>query len=178
MPHEEPLLQNPPSGVVTYYWLRTSATQPLKLELLDGSGAVRACAASDTHVRVVDTEALNIQPVWVQPTDPPSGAAGMHRYALGSASGRGFGGFGRGSEAPAAPDACTAPTGSAAGQTANPPARGPGGVRGAAALLPPGNYTVRLTVDGQTYSRPVTIKPDPRGITNDTDDNPMGDDDN
>jgi hypothetical protein len=29
--------------------------------------------------------------------------------------------------------------------------------------LQPGQYTVRLTVDGQTYNQPVTIKPDPRG---------------
>jgi photosystem II stability/assembly factor-like uncharacterized protein len=178
LPHEEPQMQNPPAGVVTYYWLRSAAAHPLKLELLDGSGAVRACAASDTRVRVVDTETLNIQPIWVPPTDPPSGAAGMHRYVLGGASGRGFGGFGRGSEAPPAPDACTPPAGAAAAQANNPPARGPGIVRGGAALLPPGDYTVRLTVDGQTYSRPVMIKPDPRGINNDADDNPMGDDDN
>jgi hypothetical protein len=29
--------------------------------------------------------------------------------------------------------------------------------------LQPGQYTVRLTVDGQTYNQPVTIKPDPHG---------------
>jgi hypothetical protein len=28
--------------------------------------------------------------------------------------------------------------------------------------LQPGQYSVRLTVDGQSYSQPVTIKPDPR----------------
>jgi len=36
----------------------------------------------------------------------------------------------------------------------------PGGTPG----LPPGQYTVQLTVDGQTYRQPVTIKPDPRGV--------------
>jgi hypothetical protein len=30
----------------------------------------------------------------------------------------------------------------------------------------PGQYTVRLTVDGQTYTQPVTVKPDPRGAPN------------
>jgi hypothetical protein len=29
--------------------------------------------------------------------------------------------------------------------------------------LAPGEYGVRLTVDGQTYTQPVTVKPDPRG---------------
>ena len=154
LPHEEPQLENPPSGVLAYYWLQAPAKQPLKLELLDSSGAVRACAASDTAVRPVDTETLNVQAVWVQPVQPPSPAAGMHRYALGGAAGRGFGGFGRaGSGPPPPPDACAA----------NPPARGPAGRRGGAPPFAPGDYTVRLTVDGQTYNQPVTIKPDPRG---------------
>jgi hypothetical protein len=29
----------------------------------------------------------------------------------------------------------------------------------------PGEFTVRLTVNGQTYTQPVTIKPDPRTVT-------------
>jgi|HubBroStandDraft_1064217.scaffolds.fasta_scaffold00708_3 photosystem II stability/assembly factor-like uncharacterized protein len=164
LPHEEPQLENPPSGILAYYWLRTAASQPLKLELLDSSGAVRACAASDTPVRPVDTEKLNIQAVWVQPAQPPSAAAGMHRYALGGATGRGFGGpggFGRGSEPAPAADACTPP----AGAQVVSPAPG-GGRRGGAPSLPPGEYTIRLTVDGQTYSQPATIKPDPRGLPN------------
>jgi len=166
LPHEEPQLENPPAGVLAYYWLRTAVTKPLKLELLDSTGAVRACAASDTTVRPVDTEALSVQPIWVQPPQPPSAAAGMHRYALGGAVGRGAGGpgsFGRGSGP--APDACTPPAGAAGAQVANPPTRGPGGGgrRGGVPSLPPGDYTVHLTVDGQAYSQPVTIKPDPRG---------------
>jgi len=158
LPHEEPQLENPPSGVVAYYWLRTGATQPLKLELLDDAGAVRACAASDTPVRPVDTETLNIQAVWAQPTQPPSAAAGMHRYALGGAAGRGVFGFGRGPAPPPAKDACTA---AAAAQPS--PGPGGGGRRSGAPSIAPGKYTVRLTVDGQSYSQPVTIKPDPRG---------------
>ena len=165
LPHEEPQLENPPSGVLAYYWLRTPTSQPLKLELLDSSGAVRACAASDTPVRPVDTEKLNIQAIWVQPTQAPlSAAAGMHRYALGGETGRGFGFGGFGRAAPVGRDACTPAEGAKA---ANPPAPGPSGVgRGRTPSLPPGDYTVRLTVDGQTYSQPVKIKPDPRGLPN------------
>ncbi len=168
LPHEEPQMENPPSGVLTYYWLQTAARQPLKLELLDSSGAVRACAASDTPVRPVDTETLSVQAIWVQPLQPPSAAAGMHRYALGGARGfGGFAGFGRASGPPTAPDACTPPAGAKA---ASPPAAGPGGGRrGGAPSLPAGDYTVRLTVDGQAYSQPVTIKPDPRGAPNGVD---------
>ena len=146
-------------------------SQPVKLELVDGSGAVKACAASDTPVRPVDTETLNVQAIWQQPAQPPSAAAGMHRFALGAPAGRGGGGFGRGGGPPPAPDACT-PAAGAAAEPAPATGRGGrggrggggGGGRGGAPGLPPGQYTVRLTVDGQTYAQPVTLKPDPRGV--------------
>jgi hypothetical protein len=174
LPHEEPQMENPPAGVVAYYWLKSAATQPVKLELLDGSGAVRACAASDTPVRPPDTETLNVQAIWQQPAQPPSAAAGMHRHALGGGGGRGFGGggFGRSGGAPPTPDACTpaggaanAPDAQAAGGRGGRGGRGGGGGgRGGAPALQPGAYTVRLTVDGRTYTQPVTVKPDPRGV--------------
>jgi len=171
LPHEEPQELNPPSGVVTYYWLKTAPAHPLKLELLDGSGAVRACAASDTPVRPVDTETLNVQEIWERPAQPPSAAAGMHHAALGGAAGRGGGGGGRGGgAAPVVVDACTPAAGAPA--AAAPPAGGRGrggrgggggGGRGGGAVLQAGQYTVRLTVDGQTYTQPAMVKPDPRG---------------
>jgi photosystem II stability/assembly factor-like uncharacterized protein len=172
MPHEEPQEENPPSGLVAYYWLKAAAAAPLKLELLDGSGAVRACAASDTPVRPVDTELLNVQAIWQQPAQPPSAAAGMHRFALGGSAGRGggFGGRGGGG-APAARDACTV---AAADAGAAPAARGGGrgrggrgGGRGANPGLQPGEYSVRLSVDGKTYTQPVSVKADPRGAPKD-----------
>ena len=174
LPHEEPQMENPPSGVLAYYWLKDGAKQPLKLELLDGTGAVKACAASDTPVRPVDTETLNVQAIWQQPAQPPSAAAGMHRHALGAAGGRGGGGgFGRGGGAPPVRDACSPPAGT---QAAEPAAAGRGrggrgggggggggGGRGATGLAP-GSYSVRLTVDGQIFTQPVMLKPDPRGV--------------
>jgi photosystem II stability/assembly factor-like uncharacterized protein len=168
MPHDEPQLQNPPSGVVAYYWLRNAVAGPLKLELLDGAGVVRACAASDTPVRPPDTGTLNVQAIWMPPAQPPAAAAGMHRAALGGAAGRGGGGFGgRGAGVAPVTDSCT----TAASAAAVPPApgrggrggRGGGAGRGGVPGLPPGQYNLRLTVDGQTYTQPVTIKPDPRG---------------
>src|SRR5260370_10709015 len=108
LPHEEPQMENPPAGVVAYYWLKAAAERPVKLELVDGAGAVRACAASDTPVRPVDTEAINVQAIWQQPAQPPPAAAAMHRYALAGAAGRGIGGgggVGRGGGAPPPPAA-------------------------------------------------------------------------
>jgi hypothetical protein len=143
MPHEEPQQMNPPSGVLLYYSLKAAAKQPLKLELVNSAGVVRACAASDTVVRPVDTEAINVQAIWEQPTPPPSAAAGMHRFALGGGGGRG----GAGSAATTR-DACTSAIPAPAGRVAQ--------------VLQPGMYTLRLTVDGQSYTQPVTVKPDPR----------------
>jgi hypothetical protein len=163
MPHEEPQEENPPSGVVAYYWLKAAPASPLKVELLDGSGAVRACAASDTPVRPVDTETLNVQAIWQQPAQPPSAAAGMHRFALGGSAGRGFGFGGRGGGGAPVVDACTASTAvSPAPAAARGSGRGGRGGRGGTGLQP-GEYTVRLTVDGKTYTQPVAVKPDPRG---------------
>jgi photosystem II stability/assembly factor-like uncharacterized protein len=161
LPHEEPQHLNPPSGVLAYYWLKSPASQPLKIELLDGTGAVKACAASDTPVRPVDTEAINVQAIWEQPAQPPSAAAGMHRVALGGSAGRGGGFGGRGAAAAPVKDACTGaipePAAGRGGRGGGRGGRGGGG-------LAPGQYTVRLTVDGQTYTQPVALKPDPRGV--------------
>jgi len=163
LPHEEPQHLNPPSGVVAYYWLKTGAAQPLTVELLDHNGLRRACVASDTPANPPDTETLNVQAIWEQPVQPPSAAAGMHRVALNIAGGRGgFGG--RGNPAPPPKDACT--SGNAPEPAAARGGRGGGGGRGGAPVLQPGQYTVRLTVDGQTYTQPATVKPDPRGVPN------------
>jgi len=155
LPHEEPQESNPPAGVVAYYWLKTASAGPLKLELLDAGGAVRACSASDTLVRPPDTETLNVQAIWEQPAPPPSAAAGLHRFAIGGAAGRGAGGGGggRGGRGDAAPaDACSSVAAPAVG-----------GRGGGNAGLQPGQYTLRLTVDGRMFTQPATVKPDPRG---------------
>ncbi len=157
LPHEEPQELNPPAGVVAYYWLKSAPSSPLKVELVDASGKVSACVASDTPVKPVDTEAINVQAYWVEPVLPPSTEPGMHRVALNVVAPRAFGGGRRISLPPE--DACH-PAGTAAPKPTTTPAH-PG--RGAAGLQP-GNYTVRLTMDGQTLSQPVTVKPDPRRL--------------
>jgi photosystem II stability/assembly factor-like uncharacterized protein len=168
LPHEEPQELNPPQGVLVYYWLKSSATSPIKFELVDSRGRVRACSASDTPAPAVDTEKINVQAIWEQPALPPSAEAGMHRVALNVAAPRfGGGGGGRGAASPRPHDACSddmpeptsAPRGAGGG--------GSGGRRSPAELSP-GDYTIRLTVDGKTYTQPATVKPDPRGNHIDT----------
>ena len=170
LPHEEPQEQNPPAGVVAYYWLKSAPSGPLKLELVDGSGKVATCLASDTPVKPVDTEAINVQAYWDEPAPPPSAAPGMHRIALNVVTPRGFG-FGR-RPTPPPMDACN-PVGTPLAQPEAAPMR-PGR---RAQSLQPGDYTVRLSVDGQTLTQPVTVKPDPRQLPKGAEASPEGGDD-
>jgi photosystem II stability/assembly factor-like uncharacterized protein len=156
LPHEEPQELNPPAGVAAYYWLQSAPSGPLKLELVDAKGIVRACLASDTPVSPVDTEAINVQAIWEQPAPPPSAAPGMHRAVLNVRPVRGGGGGTRG---PRSPDACTRPSAQATPAASQPQVRSRSSPE-----LQPGEYSVRMTVDGETYSRPVTITPDPRHL--------------
>jgi hypothetical protein len=174
LPHEEPQEVNPPAGVLVYYWLKSAPSGTLKVELVDSTGKVAVCEASDTPIKLVDTEAINVQAIWELPTPPPSALLGMHRIALNIATPRGFGGVGRRAAIPPPPmDACH-PAGTSAPRTEDNPQRR---VRGTAGLQP-GEYTVKLTVNGQTYTQPVTIKADPRNLPNGADASPEGEEDN
>jgi hypothetical protein len=61
--HEDPQEVNPPAGVLAYYWLKSAFSGPLKLELVDSTGKVAVCEASDTPIKQVDTEAINVQAI-------------------------------------------------------------------------------------------------------------------
>jgi hypothetical protein len=169
LPHEEPQEMNPPAGVVAYYWLKSPPSSPLKVELVDASGKVAVCVASDTPVKPVDTEMINVQAYWEEPVPPPSAATGMHRVALNVAAPRGFGAGRRISLPPQ--DACH-PAGAPAPKPQSAPMRPGQGATG----LQPGDYTVRLTIDGQTLTQSVRVKPDPRRLPKGADASP--DDDN
>lgn len=171
LPHEEPQELNPPAGVLAYYWLKNTPNSPIKIELIDAQDKVMACVASDTAVKPVDTETINVQAYWLEPLNPPSAEPGMHRVALNVASPRGFG-FGR--RTPPAPPVDACHPGGTKAEPAQTPATGVG--RGPLSL-DPGNYTVRLTVDGQTLTQPVTILPDPRMLPKGADASPDDDDD-
>jgi hypothetical protein len=108
LPHEEPQESNPPAGVVAYYWLKTASAGPLKLELLDAGGVVRACSASDMPERQPNTETLNVQAIWDQPAPPPSAALGMHRFGIGTTVARAGGGGDGGRGNVGSDDACSA----------------------------------------------------------------------
>jgi photosystem II stability/assembly factor-like uncharacterized protein len=135
-PRDEALAENPPFGAMIDYYLKSSVAGPVVLEILDPAGDVIRRYSSEDKPREVDTDKLNIPTYWLPKPQILSTEAGMHRWIW---------------------DLRPTPP-------ANP--RGSGlesiffGGRVPAVL--PGNYTVRLTVNGQSQSQPLVIKRDPR----------------
>jgi hypothetical protein len=122
-------------------------------------------------VKPVDTEKIDVQAIWREPAPPPTATAGMHRYALNIAQRRGEE-FGGDAHQVKPHDACsdTMLKQMGAPQMHGEPRRSP-------VALEPGTYTVQMVVNGQTYSQPAVVAPDPRGAKPyDADENPDNDD--
>ena len=178
LPKDEPFAENPPIGAMIDYYLKSASAGPVTLEILDVSGQVIRRFASDEVTPPRDPNTLNIPAHWVPTPEPLSATAGMHRWiwdlraaTAGGGAGRGGGqgagrgaGGGRAAAAGGAGAATAAAAGGAAGagQGAGRGAGGGGGGRGGGAAAQPGAYTVKLTVDGKSYTQPLTVKADPR----------------
>ena len=103
---DEPQAPNPPNAAYIDYYLRTPSTDPVTVEVLDSAGTVVATYSSDP-TRQPPPPARggfgggrpggipNTSPLWRQPPEPMSPAAGMHRVAWNLAPAGGFGGGAR-----------------------------------------------------------------------------------
>ena len=131
------IAENPPSGAVIDYYLKAASSGPVTLEILDASGQTIRRYSSDDRTPPRDPNTLNIPAHWVPVPEPLSAAAGMHRWVW--------------DLRPTPP-----PAGGRGG------GGGGGGGRGGAAMSPTGAYTVKLTVNGKSYTQPLMVKPDPR----------------
>jgi hypothetical protein len=138
---DEPSAENPPIGAIVDYYLKAAPSGPVTIEILNASGAVVRHASSADPVPPVEPNTLVTNAVWQRVQQPPSAAAGMHRYVWDfrpdppASGGRGRGGRGGG---------------------------GGGGGRGGPPPVAPGTYSVRLTANGQSFTEPLVVKPDPR----------------
>jgi len=142
LPKDEPFAENPPNGAIIDYYLKSAPSGPVVLEVVDAAGNGVRRFASDDHPQPRDPNTLNVQTVWAPVAEPLSATAGMHRWVWDL----------RGTP-PAAP---------AGGRGGGRGAGGGGGRgRGGAPLL--GTFSVRLTVDGKTYTQPLVVRADPRG---------------
>jgi hypothetical protein len=110
----------------------------MTLEVLDSSSKVVAHFSGDDKAPPVNPQ-LDVPAYWLRPFQPLATGAGMHRFIWdlhGSPSGRG----GRGGEPPISAVYMDTPVN-----------EGP--------WLPAGSYTVKLTVGGQSYTQPLTVRP-------------------
>jgi photosystem II stability/assembly factor-like uncharacterized protein len=134
---DEPQAGNPPNGAIIDYYLKSAATGPVVIEILDPSGATFRRYASDDPRPLVNPDALAVSLLWAPSPQAMPASAGMHRWVWDfrptPAPGGGRGGRGGG-----------------------------GGGRGGAPAAQPGTYTVKLTVDGKSYTQPLVVKVDPR----------------
>ena len=162
LPKDEPFAENPPYGAIIDYYLKSAASGPVTLEILDSSGQTIRRYSSDDRPTPQDPNRLNVQAIWMPTPEPLSAAAGMHRWVWDlRATPAGGGGAARG-EAGAAGAGGRGAGGAAGGFG------GRGGGRGGAPSAQPGTYTVKLTVDGKSYTQPLTVKPDPRVTSSST----------
>jgi photosystem II stability/assembly factor-like uncharacterized protein len=136
LPPETPQAKNPPDGAIIDYYLPAAARGPVTLEILDAQGQVVRRYSSAAHPPKLNPRKLSIPAYWIHPPKVLSAAAGGHRWVWNVRY--------------AAP-AGTGPRGFYAFFF---------GAGGPWAL--PGQYTVRLSYDGRTFTRPLTIRMDPR----------------
>jgi photosystem II stability/assembly factor-like uncharacterized protein len=143
LPPDEPAAQNPPDGAVIDYYLARASSTPVTLEILDADGKfVRRFSSTDKPE--VSEEQLRKQliPVyWIRTPRVLSIAVGMHRWV-----------WDLHYPAPVS-TRHEYPIAAIPHDTPRMPL-GPTAV--------PGQYTVRLTMNGKSYSAALTIRMDPR----------------
>jgi photosystem II stability/assembly factor-like uncharacterized protein len=146
LPPEIPAGKNPPDGAIIDYYLAGAASGPVQLEIFDERDhLVRRYASTDKPEPMEKTASEHPIPMyWVRPAQTLSTGAGMHRfvwdlhYAPPDSLGHEF------------------PISAIYHDTPKYPL---------GAWVLPGNYTVKLTVDGRDYSQPLNVKMDPRITT-------------
>jgi photosystem II stability/assembly factor-like uncharacterized protein len=144
LPPDEPGAPNPPEGAIINYYLKAEASAPVTLDVVDADGRVVRHYSSADPVVKPDPIGGNLPLYWFRPPMVLSTSPGMHRFTwdvhyqpiVGGGGGRGGLPI-----AAVAYDTVPAPT---------------------SPWVSPGAYTVKLTVNGKTYTQPITVKQDPR----------------
>ena len=138
LPPEEPAGENPPDGAIIYYNLKS--TSPVTIEIIDSAKKLVRKYSSDDQPEPIPADIV-VQTQWVRPSAIPSAETGMHRFVWDLHY--------------PAPDSLEHeyPISAVWHDTPRYP-QGP--------IVLPGQYTVKLTVNGTSYTEPLIIKMDPR----------------
>jgi photosystem II stability/assembly factor-like uncharacterized protein len=132
LPPEEPTAENPPNGAMIDYFL-AKAAEHVKLEIFDGQHDLVRSFSSD-RVRQAQRPPVPIAERWFPKPQILDKARGMHRFVWNLVWGTELPDSGEEEEYGA-----------------------PRGPRAA-----PGDYEIRLTIDGKTFTQPLHITMDPR----------------
>jgi photosystem II stability/assembly factor-like uncharacterized protein len=137
IPQEEPAGENPPDGAIIDYYLPANANN-VSLEVWDSKGKlVRKFTNTDTMYKI---PAVNIPLYWIRPQEILSAARGAHRFVWDLHY--------EPLNVPASYPIAAIYKNTAPNETSP--------------WVMPGNYKVKLIVDGQPQEAPLTIKMDPR----------------
>jgi photosystem II stability/assembly factor-like uncharacterized protein len=141
LPPDEPAGENPPDGAMIDYFLSKDASGPVTIEIKDRNGqSVRKYSSADAPVKA-NPKRLRIPSYWIRPSQSVSTKAGMHRFLWDM------------HYAPVQDVEPEFPIAATYRNTA-PAATSP--------WAAPGDYTITFTVDGKTFSQPLTVAMDPR----------------
>lgn len=140
-PIEVPHAKNPPQGAVIDYYLAQSA-QNVQMQIFDSSGSL-VRSYSNAPIPPLDQPLPPVQSFWLRPRLPLPATSGAHRVTWNL----------RYPTPPAIRVNYGDTMGAVPGDTPFTP-QGP--------LALPGSYTIKLTVDGSTYTQPLVVKEDPR----------------
>ncbi len=152
LPIETPTAKNPVDGVLLDYYLKTAHPGAAQITIRDAGGnVIRRYTGNMSEPRLPPP---NVPEYWFEKTESVDGSAGLHRFvwdlrydspkALPASY---YGPILQYTEYTLADHAIPHET----------PRQQPQGP-----LVVPGNYTVELAVDGQTYRQPLNVKLDPR----------------
>jgi photosystem II stability/assembly factor-like uncharacterized protein len=143
LPQEEPSGKNPPDGAIINYYLKSPASGPVVLEVFDSSNrVVRRFSSDDRPERLEAIEKqVNIPTYWIRPPQVLSAEVGMQRFVW---------------DLHYSPLDWMPPQFPIAAIYRDTPRHplGPWAM--------PGSYSVKLTVNGRSYTQTLNVKMDPR----------------
>ncbi|KAF0240058.1 MAG: glycoside hydrolase family protein, partial [bacterium] len=147
IPPEEPMGQNPPDGAIINYFLQKDSQSPVVLEIYDQSNQLVRRFSSNDEPEKFKEEENAIPAYWVRVPKVLSAKVGMQRFVWNLHYPH--------------PEGVrrTYPISAIYQDTPSEPL-GP--------TVLPGNYTIKLIANGNTYSQELTIKLDPRVKTPET----------
>jgi photosystem II stability/assembly factor-like uncharacterized protein len=147
VPPDEPMAENPPDGAIVDYYLKAPVSGPVTLDILGDKGRVIRTYSSTDPVRPIQDEG-NWPAYWFRPSQILSTDAGLHRYVWDLHF------------APPPHAECSLPISATPHNTKCEP-EGP--------WVAPGQYTARLTVNGQRFAQSFSVRMDPRVKTSSAD---------